>query len=42
MNYFEKRYNRIDITPEHYFDVTLADFEQIINIDCICNLQLNY
>ena len=34
MNNFEKLYlkNRPIFRPEHYFDVTLADFEQIIMI----------
>ena len=38
MNNFEKLYRKnrlIDIAPGHYIDVTLADFEQIINDDFI-------
>ena len=34
MNNFEKLYSKnslINIVPEHFFDVTLAYFEQIIN-----------
>ena len=38
MNNFEKLYQKnrlINIAPEHCFDVTLTEFEQIINNDFI-------
>ena len=37
MNNFEKLYptRLIDIAPKHFFDITLADFEEIINNDFI-------
>ena len=38
MNNFEKlypKYRLINIVPEHCFDVTLAEFEQIISNDFI-------
>ena len=33
MNNFEKLYRLIGIALQHCFDVTLADFKQIINND---------
>ena len=33
--YLKKKKRLINIAPEHFFDVTLADFEQIINNDFI-------
>ena len=38
MNNFKKLYwqkRLIDFKPKHYFDVNLADFEQIINNDFV-------
>ena len=35
MKSFLRKYRLINIAPEHCFDVTLADFEQIVNNDFI-------